>query len=138
MRVLQFVDRFDFYDFNFTKRKSIMKRPRPMAFATALLLIVPSGIFASSHREAPISALDRSADIVIMLHPDYQYDPKLVPAMAHMVASGIYDVVLASRILGKGALQFGRVVMKIGRAERDVERLRPREDRIRHVVLVEG
>jgi glycosyltransferase involved in cell wall biosynthesis len=48
-------------------------------------------------------ALDTGCDIVIMLHPDYQYEPRLVPAMAHMVASGVYDVVVASRILGMGA-----------------------------------
>ena len=53
------------------------------------------------------NALERGADIVIMLHPDYQYDPRLVPALAGMVASGIYDVVLASRILGRGALRGG-------------------------------
>lgn len=53
------------------------------------------------------AALDRGADIVIMLHPDYQYDPRLVPVMANMVASDIYDVVMASRILGKGALEGG-------------------------------
>jgi glycosyltransferase involved in cell wall biosynthesis len=52
-------------------------------------------------------ALHRGADIVIMVHPDYQYTPKLIPAMAGMIASGIYDVVLASRILGKGAFQGG-------------------------------
>ncbi len=52
-------------------------------------------------------ALKRGADIVIMVHPDYQYTPKLIPAMAGMVASGLYDVVLGSRILGRGALQGG-------------------------------
>ncbi|MCE9624801.1 MAG: glycosyltransferase family 2 protein [Deltaproteobacteria bacterium] len=52
-------------------------------------------------------ALDRGADIVIMMHPDYQYTPKLIPAMAGMIASGIYDVVMASRILGRGALRGG-------------------------------
>jgi len=51
--------------------------------------------------------LQRGADVVIMLHPDYQYTPKLVGAMAWMIASGEYDVVLASRILGKGALVGG-------------------------------
>ncbi len=58
------------------------------------------------------TALSHGADIVIMLHPDYQYDPRLVPVMAHMVASGIYDVVMASRILGAGALQGGMPVWK--------------------------
>ena len=58
------------------------------------------------------AALDRGADIVIMLHPDYQYDPRLVPVMAGMVASDIYDVVMASRILGRGALEGGMPIWK--------------------------
>lgn len=57
-------------------------------------------------------ALARGADIVIMLHPDYQYTPKLVPVMAHMVASGLYDVVMASRILGGTALKGGMPLYK--------------------------
>ncbi len=52
-------------------------------------------------------ALTLGADIVIMLHPDYQYTPKLIPSMAHLIATGVYQVVLGSRILGKGALQGG-------------------------------
>ena len=52
-------------------------------------------------------ALKAGADIVVMVHPDYQYTPLLVPAMAGMVASGVYDMVLASRILGGGALRGG-------------------------------
>lgn len=52
-------------------------------------------------------ALARHADIVVMLHPDYQYTPKLIPVMAHMLASGLYDVALGSRILGNGALRGG-------------------------------
>jgi glycosyltransferase involved in cell wall biosynthesis len=52
-------------------------------------------------------ALARGADIVVMLHPDYQYTPKLVTAMASMIASEEFDVVLASRILGRGALVGG-------------------------------
>jgi len=52
-------------------------------------------------------ALAAGADIVVMLHPDYQYTPTLVPAMAGMVASGVYDMVLGSRILGGGALKGG-------------------------------
>ena len=52
-------------------------------------------------------ALRLGADIVIMLHADYQYTPKLIPAMAHLIASGLYDVVLGSRILGPGALRGG-------------------------------
>jgi glycosyltransferase involved in cell wall biosynthesis len=57
-------------------------------------------------------ALALGSDIVVMLHPDYQYDPRLVTAMAAMVASGIYDAVLASRILGNTALRGGMPIYK--------------------------
>jgi len=53
------------------------------------------------------AALETGADIVIMLHPDYQYDPRLLPAMAHLVATDLYDIVLGSRILGRGAIEGG-------------------------------
>lgn len=58
------------------------------------------------------TALDIGADIVVMLHPDYQYTPLLIPAMTHLIASGLYHVVLGSRILGKGALAGGMPVLK--------------------------
>lgn len=58
------------------------------------------------------AALERGADVVVMLHPDYQYSPRLVTAMAAMVVSGHYDVVLASRILGSGALAGGMPIYK--------------------------
>jgi glycosyltransferase involved in cell wall biosynthesis len=57
-------------------------------------------------------ALKRGADIVVMVHPDYQYTPKLITAMASMIAYGVYDVVLGSRIIGGGALQGGMPVYK--------------------------
>lgn len=57
-------------------------------------------------------ALAASADIVVMIHPDYQYTPQLLPAMVSMVASGLYPCVLASRILGGGALRGGMPVWK--------------------------
>lgn len=57
-------------------------------------------------------ALRSDADIIVMLHPDYQYTPKLVPAMAAMIAWGEYDVALGSRILGKGALRGGMPIYK--------------------------
>jgi len=53
------------------------------------------------------TALERGAEIVIMVHPDYQYAPELVPAMGWLIASGLFDVVLGSRILGMGALKGG-------------------------------
>jgi glycosyltransferase involved in cell wall biosynthesis len=52
-------------------------------------------------------ALELNADIVVMLHPDYQYTPKLICAMSSIIANGLYHVVLGSRILGKGALRGG-------------------------------
>lgn len=52
-------------------------------------------------------ARELGADIVIMLHPDYQYTPKLIHSMAYVIAQGLYPVVFASRILGKGALKGG-------------------------------
>jgi len=57
-------------------------------------------------------ALENAADIVVMVHPDYQYTPKLIPAMAGLVASGLYSCVLGSRILGGGALEGGMPVWR--------------------------
>jgi glycosyltransferase involved in cell wall biosynthesis len=58
------------------------------------------------------AALDLGADIVVMLHPDYQYTPKLVRAMASVLAEGLYDIALGSRILGNGALRGGMPMYK--------------------------
>jgi len=52
-------------------------------------------------------ALEAGGDIIIMVHPDYQYTPKLIPAMGWLIACGLYSTVLGSRILGGGALQGG-------------------------------
>jgi glycosyltransferase involved in cell wall biosynthesis len=57
-------------------------------------------------------ALEAGADIVLMVHPDYQYTPRLIPAMAELIASGLYECVLASRILGGGALRGGMPLYK--------------------------
>lgn len=57
-------------------------------------------------------ALELEGDIILMLHPDYQYPPKLIPVMAHMLASGMFDVALGSRILGNGALKGGMPLYK--------------------------
>jgi glycosyltransferase involved in cell wall biosynthesis len=57
-------------------------------------------------------ALELGADIVIMLHPDYQYTPKLIHSMAYIIANDVYPVVLGSRILGKGALKGGMPLVK--------------------------
>jgi glycosyltransferase involved in cell wall biosynthesis len=57
-------------------------------------------------------ALDEGADIVVMLHPDYQYTPRLIPAMVSMIANGLHDCVLGSRILGGHALAGGMPAWK--------------------------
>ncbi len=63
--------------------------------------------YGGNQKTCYTEALRLGADIVVMLHPDYQYSPKLVTAMASMIASGEFDAVLASRILGSGALSGG-------------------------------
>jgi glycosyltransferase involved in cell wall biosynthesis len=63
--------------------------------------------YGGNQKTCYTEALARGADIVVMLHPDYQYSPRLVPAMAGMVASEHFDVVLGSRVLGLGALAGG-------------------------------
>jgi len=57
-------------------------------------------------------ALELDADIVVMLHPDYQYTPKLIHSMCYLIANGVYHVVMGSRILGKGALRGGMPIYK--------------------------
>jgi len=57
-------------------------------------------------------ALEIGSDIIIMLHPDYQYTPKLIPSMSYIIANDVYKVVFASRILGKGALKGGMPLYK--------------------------
>src|SRR6266542_4609004 len=56
--------------------------------------------YGGNQKTCYAEALARGADIVVMLHPDYQYEPSLVPAMAALIASSVYDVVLGSRIIG--------------------------------------
>ena len=57
-------------------------------------------------------ALGLGADIVVMLHPDYQYNPKLIPSMAYLIATGVFQTVLASRILGDRAMINGMPIYK--------------------------
>ena len=68
--------------------------------------------YGGNQKTCYAAALERGADIVVMLHPDYQYTPRLVTAMTSMIASEQYDVVLASRILGRGALAGGMPLYK--------------------------
>jgi len=57
-------------------------------------------------------ALELNSDIIIMVHPDYQYTPKLIHSIAYLIANDLYEVVLGSRILGKGALKGGMPLYK--------------------------
>ncbi len=66
-----------------------------------------NGGYGANQKTCYRTALELGADIVVMVHPDYQYSPRLVTAMACMITSGHYDVVLGSRILGGGALKGG-------------------------------
>jgi glycosyltransferase involved in cell wall biosynthesis len=63
--------------------------------------------YGGNQKTCYAEALGRGADVIVMLHPDYQYTPKLVPALAHCVASGLYDVALGSRILGGRSIEGG-------------------------------
>jgi len=68
--------------------------------------------YGGNQKTCYASALELEADIVIMLHPDYQYTPRLITAMSSLIAEGLYDCVLGSRILGVGALKGGMPVYK--------------------------
>lgn len=68
--------------------------------------------YGGNQKTCYAKALSLNADIVVMLHPDYQYTPKLIVAMASIIANDLYPVVLGSRILGKGALRGGMPMYK--------------------------
>lgn len=68
--------------------------------------------YGANQKSCYTKAIELGADIIIMLHPDYQYNPKLIPAMTSLVANDVYPVVLGSRILGKSALKGGMPLYK--------------------------
>lgn len=68
--------------------------------------------YGGNQKTCYTKALALNADIVIMLHPDYQYTPKLIHSMAYLIANNVYHVILASRILGRGALRGGMPLYK--------------------------
>ena len=68
--------------------------------------------YGGNQKTCYATALSLGADIVIMLHPDYQYTPKLITAIASLIAEGLFDCVLGSRILGVGALKGGMPIYK--------------------------
>jgi len=63
--------------------------------------------YGANQKSCYNKALELGADIVVMLHPDYQYTPKLIHSMCYLIANGVYPAVIGSRILGKGALKGG-------------------------------
>jgi len=69
--------------------------------------------YGANQKSCYVAALNANADIVIMLHPDYQYTPKLVPAIASMIAYGEYDIVIASRMLTGSATKGGMPLYKV-------------------------
>jgi glycosyltransferase involved in cell wall biosynthesis len=68
--------------------------------------------YGGNQKTCYTAALESGADIVVMVHPDYQYSPRLCGAISWMIASGEYDMVMASRILGRGALKGGMPIWK--------------------------
>lgn len=68
--------------------------------------------YGANQKSCYKKALSLNADIIIMLHPDYQYMPKLIHSMAYLIANDVYPVVMGSRILGKGALNGGMPIYK--------------------------
>ena len=87
-------------------------RDRTLAIARTLPKVIAHGHaanrgYGANQKTCYKLALDHGADIVVMVHPDYQYTPKLIPAMAGLVAGRLYSCVLGSRILGGGALNGG-------------------------------
>lgn len=68
--------------------------------------------YGGNQKTCYAKAVELGADIVVMLHPDYQYTPLLLPAMISIIGNGLYPVVFASRILGKGALKGGMPMYK--------------------------
>jgi len=68
--------------------------------------------YGANQKSCYTKALELEADIIVMLHPDYQYNPKLIPAMCSLISNNVFDVVLGSRILGKSALREGMPLYK--------------------------
>jgi glycosyltransferase involved in cell wall biosynthesis len=68
--------------------------------------------YGSNQKRCYRKALELNADIVVMLHPDYQYTPRLIHSMCYLISNDVYEVVLGSRILGKGALKGGMPLYK--------------------------
>ncbi len=80
--------------------------------STRLIVHAKNSGYGANQKTCYRAALDAGADVVVMVHPDYQYTPKLLPSMVALVAGDVYPCVLGSRILGGGALRGGMPVWK--------------------------
>ena len=94
-------------DFSYDATKDVAKKLN----ITTILHEKNKG-YGANQKSCYRAALKANADIVIMLHPDYQYTPKLIPAIASMMAFDEYDAVIASRMLGNSALKGGMPLYK--------------------------
>ena len=89
--------------------KNIIEHEKNRGYGGAL----KSGFYnAGNQKTCYKRAQELNSDIVVMLHPDYQYDPRLIHSMCYLIANGVYEVVLGSRILGKGAKRGGMPTYK--------------------------
>lgn len=82
------------------------------SFGIDVLLHETNRGYGANQKTCYLAALEDGADIIVMLHPDYQYEPRLLTAMAAMIESEVYDMVLGSRIIGGGALRGGMPLWK--------------------------
>ena len=91
-------------------RDDTAERARELGINT--IIHVENRGYGGNQKTCYREALSKGADVVVMLHPDYQYSPRLITAMASMIISGHYDLVLGSRILGGQALKGGMPLYK--------------------------
>lgn len=92
-------------------RDETVKKARELGIKEVLVHEKNKG-YGGNQKTCYNRAMELGADIVIMVHPDYQYTPKLIESMVSIIANGVYPVVFASRILGKGALKGGMPIIK--------------------------
>jgi glycosyltransferase involved in cell wall biosynthesis len=92
-------------------RDNTIKKGKELGIKHIVVHDVNKG-YGGNQKSCYNKALELGADIVVMLHPDYQYTPKLIHSMCYLIANDLYEVVLGSRILGKGALKGGMPIYK--------------------------
>ncbi len=108
----QVVDTFILVDDNSSDQTSIVAAQLSSHWPLKVIRHEINKGYGGNQKTCYKAALAEGADVVVMLHPDYQYEPKLLGALSSLISSGVYDVSLGSRILGKGALKGGMPVYK--------------------------